>query len=105
MSMALWTTLIEYLASEGDRACLEAASVSMAVAGCRKWVTSAMCTPSSRVPLGRGRMCRASSMSLHPGGSTLQMGRCRRSSLHMHTGVDALRMQLRQSCRTLYLVP
>ena len=72
------------------RACLEAASVSMAVAGCRKWVTSAMCTPSSNVPLGRGRMCRASSMSLHPGGSTLQMGRCRRSSLHMQTGVSAL---------------
>ena len=56
--------------------------MSMAVEGCRKWVTSAMCTPSSRVPLGRGRMCRASSMSLHPGGSTLQMGKCRRSSLH-----------------------
>lgn len=62
---------------------LEAASTSMAVPEWRKWVTSAMCTPSSRLPLGNSRMCSASSMSLQPGGSTLQMGRCRRSSLHV----------------------
>ena len=31
-------------------ACLEAAAASMAAPGDRKWVTSALCTPSSRVP-------------------------------------------------------
>ena len=35
----------------------------------------------SRLPLGSSRTCSASSMSLHPGGSTLHTGRWRRSSL------------------------
>ena len=64
------------------------ASSSMAVIGSRKLVTSAMCTPSSRLPLGSSRTCSASSMSLQPGGSTLQMGRCLKSSLQsVHGGI------------------
>ncbi len=62
------------------------ASSSMAVIGSRKLVTSAMCTPSSRLPLGSPRTCSASSMSLQPGGSTLQMGRCLKSSLQSVRG-------------------
>ena len=44
-----------------------------------------MWTPSSRFPLGSSLTCKASSMSLQPGGSTLHMGRCRRSSLQAVT--------------------
>ena len=65
------------------KANLVEASSSMAVPGVRKWVTSAICTPSSRLPFSSSRMCSASSMSLQPGGSTLQMGRCRKSSLQV----------------------
>ncbi len=65
---------------------LTEASSSMAVIGSRKLVTSAMCTPSSRLPLGSSRTCSASSMSLQPGGSTLQMGRCLKSSLQSVRG-------------------
>ena len=53
-------------------------------------MTSAMCTPTSLWPFGRVRMCRASSMSLHPGGSTLQMARCRKSSLRVRCVVLTL---------------
>ena len=60
---------------------LTAASSSMAVSGLRKLVTSAMWTPTSTFPPGSERTCRASSMSLHPGGSTLQTQSPRRSSL------------------------
>lgn len=44
--------------------------------------------PSSRFPFGRRRTCRASSMSLHPGGSTLHTARWRRSVLQGWGGVD-----------------
>mmetsp|Transcript_20191 Transcript_20191/g.52375 ORF Transcript_20191/g.52375 Transcript_20191/m.52375 type:complete len:238 (-) Transcript_20191:436-1149(-) len=56
-----------------------AASPSANESGRMKWVTSAMCTPTSTLPLGSGRACRASSMSVHPGGSTLQMFNSRKS--------------------------
>ena len=70
---------------------LRAASLSMGVPGFRKCVTSAMWTPTSKLPDGRRRTCNASSMSLQPGGSTLQIGSSLKSSLckepspHMHT--------------------
>ena len=71
----------EHSTAQHSTAHLMEASSSMAVIGSRKLVTSAMCTPSSRLPLGSSRTCSASSMSLQPGGSTLQMGRCLKSSL------------------------
>lgn len=57
------------------------ASSSIAVEGSRKLVTSAMCTPNSMLPFGNSRTCKASSMSLQPGGSTLHIAKCRKSSL------------------------
>mmetsp|Transcript_4558 Transcript_4558/g.11497 ORF Transcript_4558/g.11497 Transcript_4558/m.11497 type:complete len:310 (-) Transcript_4558:242-1171(-) len=60
------------------------ASRSMAVPGSRNELTSAMCTPSSRywVPSAAttSRHDSASSMSRHPGGSTLHTRSARRSS-------------------------
>ena len=66
---------------DGCQAHRRAASSSMAVSGLRKLVTSAMWTPTSTLPPGSDRTCSASSMSLHPGGSTLQTHSPRRSSL------------------------
>ena len=40
-----------------------------------------MCTPNSMLPFGNSRTCKASSMSLQPGGSTLHIAKCRKSSL------------------------
>ena len=45
-----------------------------------KCETSAMWTPTSKLPFSSGLQCRASSMSVQPGGSTLQMFKWRRSS-------------------------
>ena len=83
-STAQHSTAQHSTAQHGTR--LMEASSSMAVIGSRKLVTSAMCTPSSRLPLGSSRTCSASSMSLQPGGSTLQMGRCLKSSLRLVRG-------------------
>jgi len=46
------------------------ASLSTAVFGWTKCVTSAICTPTLKFPLANGSQETASSMSLHPGGST-----------------------------------
>ena len=80
----VWTVLqdqIVVMANGRLEADLTEASSSIAVPGAKKWVTSAMCTPSSRLPFSSSRTCSASSISLHPGGSTLQIGRCRKSIL------------------------
>mmetsp|Transcript_91145 Transcript_91145/g.262887 ORF Transcript_91145/g.262887 Transcript_91145/m.262887 type:complete len:257 (-) Transcript_91145:767-1537(-) len=57
-----------------------AASLSIAVPGCTKCVTSAMCTPTRKFPLGNRSHDTASSMSLQPGGSTEQTSHLRKSS-------------------------
>ena len=50
--------------------CLLEASLSIAVFGLTKWETSAMWTPTSQLPFSNTRECRASSISVQPGGST-----------------------------------
>lgn len=60
---------------------LDAASISIAVPGLMKWDTSAICTPTSNLSSSIGRQCRASSISVHPGGSTEHMSIWRRSTL------------------------
>mmetsp|Transcript_43394 Transcript_43394/g.131153 ORF Transcript_43394/g.131153 Transcript_43394/m.131153 type:complete len:339 (+) Transcript_43394:763-1779(+) len=57
-----------------------AASLSIAVPGWTKCVTSAMCTPTRWFPLGKRSHDTASSMSLQPGGSTEQIVQVRKSS-------------------------
>lgn len=59
----------------------EVASLSNAVPGLIKCDTSAICTPTSKLPFGKLLQCNASSISVQPGGSTEQISRCRRSSL------------------------
>lgn len=56
------------------------ASLSSAFPGRMKWLTSAIWTPTSRFPFGKYRQCKASSMSVQPGGSTEQMQMSRRST-------------------------
>lgn len=56
-----------------------AASLSIAVPGLMKCDTSAIWTPTSKLPLSKLLQCNASSISVQPGGSTEQISRCRRS--------------------------
>lgn len=58
-----------------------AASLSNAVPGLTKCVTSAICTPTSRLPFGRSLQWSASSISVQPGGSTEHTSKYLRSSL------------------------
>mmetsp|Transcript_76897 Transcript_76897/g.248862 ORF Transcript_76897/g.248862 Transcript_76897/m.248862 type:complete len:332 (-) Transcript_76897:515-1510(-) len=58
----------------------ERASASRAVSGCTKCVTSAMCTPTRKLPLPSASQESASSMSSQPGGSMEQTQTLRKSS-------------------------
>mmetsp|Transcript_62634 Transcript_62634/g.198322 ORF Transcript_62634/g.198322 Transcript_62634/m.198322 type:complete len:334 (-) Transcript_62634:323-1324(-) len=71
MSMRRWTRYTDVPRREASR--------SMGAPLCTKLVTSAMWTPTSKLPLGSSRTCSASSMSRQPGGSTEQMLYSRRS--------------------------